>query len=73
MFLIDVISKTYNGVSVDEIGYNNIISESKFYDKVNYYPRDKIVRKEIFDECGNLLYEGYALYNAPYGFGIAYF
>lgn len=73
MFLIDVIDKTYGAISVDEIGYSNIISESKFYDKVNYYPRDEIVRREIFDERGNLLYEGYALHNAPYGFGIAYF
>lgn len=73
MFLIDVIDKSYNAVSVDEIGYNSIISESKFYDKVNYYPRAMIEYKKIFSEEGKLLYEGYTLHNAPYGFGIAYF
>ena len=73
IFLIDVVDKSYNSVSADEIGDDDIISESKFYDKVNYYPRDGIVRKKIFDEDGNLLYEGYTLHNAPYGFGTAYF
>ena len=73
IFLIDVVDKSYNAVSDDEIGDDGTISESKFYDKVNYYPRGKIVRKKIFDEDGNLLYEGYTLHNAPYGFGTAYF
>ena len=73
LFLIDVVDKTYNSVSVDEVGDNKIISESKFYDKVNYYPRDMISYKMLHGEDGNLVYEGYTLYNAPYGFGIAYF
>lgn len=73
LFLIDVVDKTCRAVSVNEVGSTRIISESKFYDKVNYYPRDSIVRREIFDECGNLLYEGNTLHNAPYGFGTAYF
>ena len=71
LFLIDVVDKTYNCVSSDEA--KNIISESKFYDKVNYYPRDMIVHKKIFGEDGRLAYEGYTIYNAPYGFGKAYF
>lgn len=73
IFLIDVVDKTYNAVSVDEIGCDDIISESKFLDKVNYYPRGKIEYKKIYGEDGRLLYEGNTLYNAPYGFGIAYF
>ena len=73
IYLIDVVDKTYNTVSTDYIDCEAIISESKFYDKVNYYPRGKIEYREIFDENGNLVYEGYTLYNAPYGFGRAYF
>ena len=73
MLLIDVVDKTYDAVSVDDIGDNEIISESKFYDKVNYYPRNKIIKRKLFDDDGNLLYEGYTLHNAPYGFGTAYF
>ena len=70
---IDVVDKTYSPVSIERIGDNDIISESKFYDKVNHYPREKIVCKEIFGEDGRLVYEGYTLDNAPYGFGKAYF
>ena len=70
LFLIDVVDKTYSSVSHAD---GNIISESKFYDKVNYYPRDKIEYKRIFGQEGELLYEGYTLHNAPYGFGKAYF
>lgn len=73
LFLIDVVDKTYDSVSIEEIGLDNIISESKFYDKVNYYPRGKIISKMIFAESGELLYEGYTLHGAPYGFGKAYF
>lgn len=73
LFSIDVVDKTYNSVSVDKVGDADIISESKFYDKINYCPWDKIVYKRIFDEYGNLLYEGNTLHNAPYGFGTAYF
>ena len=73
LFLISVIDKTYNSVSVDNVGDNRIISESKFYDKVNYYPRDKIVYKRLHGEDGELVYEGYTLDNVPYGFGKAYF
>lgn len=54
LFLIDVVDKTYSSVSHAD---GNIISESKFYDKVNYYPRDKIEYKRIFGEEGELLYE----------------
>ncbi len=73
LFLIDVVSKSYNSISIDKVEDNNIISESKFYDKVNYYPRDMIVHKKIFGEDGKLVYEGNTIYNAPYGFGTAYF
>ena len=69
LFLIDVVGKTCSPDSGGEI----TISESKFYDKVNYYPRDKIESKRIFFESGNLAYEGYTLNGAPYGFGKAYF
>ncbi len=73
LFLIDVVDKSFNAVSVDEVGDNNIISESKFYDKVNYYPRGMIVYKKLHGEGGELVYGGYTLHNRPYGFGIAYF
>lgn len=73
LFLIDVVDKTYNSVSANKVGDNDIISESKFYDKVNYYPRGKIVYQRLHGEDGELVYEGYTLHNAPYGFGIAYF
>lgn len=73
LFLIDVVDKTYNSVSVDKVGDNDIISESKFYDKVNYYPRDQIVYRKLHDGDGNLVYEGYTLNYSPYGFGKAYF
>lgn len=73
VFVIDVVDKTYNSISADEAGFDDIISQSKFYDKVNYYPRDKIVYRQLHDECGNLVYEGNTLHYAPYGFGVAYF
>ena len=73
LFLIDVVGKGYGSVSVDEVGSGKIISESKFYDKVNYYPRDRIERKKIFSDDDILLYEGYTLNGYPYGFGTAYF
>lgn len=73
LLLIDVVGKTYNSISVDAVGANDIISESKFYDKVNFYPRGMIFHKEIFGEDGKLAYEGNTLHNAPYGFGKAYF
>lgn len=73
LFLIDVVEKSYGSVSIDEVGSNRIISQSKFYDKVNYYPRDKIEHKRIFSEDNILLYEGYTLNGSPYGFGKAYF
>lgn len=49
------------------------ISESKFYDKVNFHPHNKIGLKNIFHENGKIAYEGYVLNGAPYGFGKAYF
>ena len=73
LFSADVVGKTFSSVSPDEVKNNMVISESKFYDKVNYYPRGMIERKRIHDESGNLVYEGYTLDNAPYGFGTAYF
>ena len=73
LFLIDVVVKSYESVSLKEVGSGNIISESKFYDKVNYYPRNRIERKKIFSDDNILLYEGYTLNGLPYGFGIAYF
>ena len=73
LFLIDVVDKTYCSISVDNVGDSDIISESKFYDKVNYYPRDQIVERQLHDEDGNLVYEGYTLNYSPYGFGKAYF
>ena len=73
LFLIDVVDKTFNSISVDKVGDSHIISESKFYDKVNYYPRDRIVYRQLHDEDGNLVYEGYTLNYSPYGFGKAYF
>lgn len=68
-FLIDVIERTCKPSSEDD----GTISESKFYDKVNYYPRDQIEYKELHFEDGRLAYVGYTLRNAPYGFGTAYF
>lgn len=72
IFSIDVIDKSFSAIPTDE-ECGDAISESKFYDKVNYYPRGRIMRKRIFSEDGVLLYEGYTLHNAPYGFGTAYF
>lgn len=69
VFLIDVVDKCYRCVQADE----NIISESKFYDKVNYYPRSMIEHEKIFDDDNRLLYEGYTLHGLPYGFGTVYF
>ena len=68
-FLIDVVERTC-GLSSDDDG---TISESKFYDKVNYYPRDQIEYRELYFEDGRLAYVGYTLQNSPYGFGTAYF
>lgn len=68
-FLIDVVERTCRS-SLADVG---TISESKFYDKVNYYPRNMIERKELFSQDGKLVYEGYTLRNAPFGFGTAYF
>ena len=73
MFEIDVIDRNFSSVSVDKVGSDDIISESKFYDKVNYYPQNMIEYKRISGEYCELLYEGYTLHNAPYGFGTAYF
>ena len=73
LFRIDVVDKTYNSIFADEVGNNDIISESKFYDKVNYYPRDQIVHRQLHDEDGNMVYEGYTLHYSTYGFGKAYF
>ena len=73
LFSIDVVDKIYAAVSVDEVGSSDIISESQFYYKVNYYPRGMIEQKKIYGEDGKLLYEGYTLHNSPYGFGKAYF
>ena len=73
LLFIDVVDKTCRFLTIDEAESSKIISESKFYDKVNYYPRGRIVRKEIFSDDGKLAYEGYTLDNAPYGFGKAFF
>ena len=72
LFLIDVVDKTCRPVSVDENACE-IISISKFYDKVNYCPKSGILRKQLHDESGNLVYGGYTLDSSPYGFGTAYF
>ena len=73
LFLIDVVDKVSKSLSADSVGENAIISESKFYDLVNYYPRNGIVRQKLHDKNGNLVYEGYTYRNSPYGFGTAYF
>jgi tetratricopeptide (TPR) repeat protein len=67
--LVNVIDMT----CIDCDACENPISESKFYDKVNYYPRDRIERKRLFAESGELLYEGFTVNDRPYGFGTAYF
>ena len=69
---IDVVGKTYSSLSPDDVGDMDIISESKFYDKVNYCPGQVVYRK-LHDEDGNLVYEGLTLDYSPYGFGKAYF
>ncbi len=73
LLLIDVVGKTYSSLSPDDAGDRDIISESKFYDKVNYCPRGEIVYRKLHDEDGNLVYEGLTLDYSPYGFGKAYF
>ena len=72
LFFIDVVGKTYSSASVDEVGDRDIISQSKFYDKVNYCP-GQVVYRQLHDEDGNLVYEGLTLDYSPYGFGKAYF
>lgn len=69
-FLIDVVDKICKG---DDGRGEITISESKFYDKVNFHPHNKIGLKNIFHENGKIAYEGYVLNGAPYGFGKAYF
>ena len=69
-FLIDVVDKICKG---DDGRGEITISESKFYDKVNFHPHNKIGLKTIFHENGKIAYEGYVLNGAPYGFGKAYF
>ena len=73
LFSIDVIDRTYDVVSVFDVADEPIISESKFLDKVNYYPRGRIERKILHDEDGAIVYAGYTMNNSPYGFGIAFF
>lgn len=36
-------------------------------------PKNKIVYRQLHDEEGNLVYEGYTINHSPYGFGKAYF
>lgn len=65
---INVVEKTYSETKDDDI-----VSQSKFLDKVNYYPRDEIVRKKLYGDENKLLYEGYTIDGMPYGFGVMYF
>ena len=65
---INVVEKTYCKSTDD-----STVSLSKFLDKVNYYPRDEIVRKKLYDDENRLLYDGYTIDCMPYGFGVMYF
>ena len=65
---INVVEKTYS-----ETADINTISESKFLDKVNYYPRERIIRKKLYDNENKLVYDGYTIDDMPYGFGVMYF
>lgn len=70
---IDVIRREFSNISSDDLSDIETISESKFYDKVNYYPRGRIVRERLLSDDGTLLYEGYTLEGKPFGLGTAYF
>ena len=70
--LIDIFEKTFKSsdkcpkvkITYDEMG---------FYGEVNYVPAYEIKRKRLFDDEGNLLYEGNTFCDKPYGLGTVYF
>lgn len=70
--VVNIFKKTFKSVS----RYPKAITfytVRGFYDEVNHVPNSKIRRKRLFDDEGNLLYEGNTLCGKPYGLGTAYF
>ena len=72
-FMIDVVKREFSNISSKDLSGIEMISESKFYDKINFYPQKRIVRKKLLSDDGTLLYEGYTLDGKPFGLGTAYF
>lgn len=70
--LINIFEKTFKSVSKYSKAVT-VYSEKEFYKEVNHVPNSKIQTKRLFDEEGNLLYEGNTLYGKPYGLGTVYF
>ena len=52
---------------------DHLIPETEFYKEYGLYLDSRSMFKRLYDNQGNLLYEGYTLNEAPYGAGTVYY
>ena len=49
------------------------ISEKEFLEKINCWPNNYLRHKRLYSDNGELVYEGYADGDRPYGLGVSYY
>lgn len=72
LIVINVIHRFYFTLDKFFITSQRPMNEGDFYRNINYFS-DDVEYEEIFDDEGNLVYEGYAACGYPFGLGRLYF
>lgn len=72
LIVINVIHRTYFEIDRYFL-FEEAMTENEFLNSINYYPEGNIIRKKLFTEDDELLYDGYTLNDKPYGLGTLYF
>ena len=72
LIVINVIHRTY--FRIDRYFLNVMpMSEIEFLNKIKYYPKSKVIRRSLYSDDNELLYDGYTVDYCPFGLGTSYF
>ena len=73
VIVINVINRIYFEIDKFFIPSSLHISANEFLDEIYYSGDENIIRKKLFSDEGDLIYEGYTVNDKPYGLGTVYY